>query len=296
LTGADTSEHDRLSDHDVTADLKGTDMDQNVTLADDELWGAPAPTAPSEEGKKSHARRWIAAVIGTAAIGLAAVVGANLASSSTSGLATAGGAGGPGGAGGFGGPGGRGDGGTIASIDGSTLKMTTQAGSTVSVVTSATTTVSLSSTGALSDVKVGDNVRITGTTSGTTVAADSITDSGTTALADGFAGAGRGAPPGAAAGANGAAPPAGANGLRPNGGPPTAGVVKAVGGGTFTVTTTDGTTLTATTSAATAVTLVKPGTLQALKVGDTIQVNGTTASDGTITATSIRGGALQAGR
>jgi hypothetical protein len=69
-------------------------------------------------------------------------------------------------------------------------------------------------------------------------------------------------------------------------------VVKSVNGSSFTVTTTDGTSLTVATSSATTVTLVKPSTLQALKVGDTIQVNGTTATDGTITAATIRSGAL----
>ncbi len=307
--------------NDGRTDSKGIAMDQHVTLADDELWGAPAPAPAGETGKRSHARRWVVAAFGTVAIGVAAVVGANLASSSTQGLAT-GGRGGPGGGpgrfGGFGGPGGfggRGDNGTIASIDGSTIKLTTKAGTTVNVVTSASTTVSVSSTGAVSDVKVGDNVRVLGTTSGTTVAADQITDSGATALADG-PGAGRGGPPaGAFQGGtppNGAAnanrtpgnanggpangtPPNGAGGFR-DGGPPTTGVVKTVNGGTFTITATDGTNLTVTTSSATQVTIVKPGTLQSLKTGDAIQVNGTTASDGTITASSIRSGAVTAGR
>jgi hypothetical protein len=73
-------------------------------------------------------------------------------------------------------------------------------------------------------------------------------------------------------------------------------VVKTATGGTFTVTATDGSTLSVTTTSATVVTLVKPSTLQALTVGDTIQVNGTTASDGTITASSIRRGVVTAGR
>jgi hypothetical protein len=278
-------------------------MDQQQTvLADDELWGvpAPAPTAPDGEAGTPGGggrRRWIAAVVGTAAIGVAAVVGANLASSGTSNLAAGGGAGGAGGAGGFGGPGGRGNVGTIASIDGSTIKMSTQDASTVSVVTSSSTTVTLSSTGALADVNVGDNVRITGTTSDSTVAATSITDSGSTALGDGPGAPGFGGPPPGAAPSNattGATPPAGGN--RPTGGPGTTGVVKSVNGSSFTVTTSAGATVTATTSSSTAVTVVKPGTLAALKVGDTIQVNGTAATDGTLTATSIRSGAVLAGR
>jgi hypothetical protein len=127
------------------------------------------------------------------------------------------------------------------------------------------------------------------------VAATSITDSGSSALPDGPGGAGGpggfgGPPPGAGtANANGAAPPA--NGNRPNGGgAPTTGVVTSVIGTSFTVTTSAGATITATTSAATTVTLVKPDAVSALKVGDTVQVNGTTAGDGTITAVSIRYG------
>lgn len=273
-------------------------MDQHVTLADDELWGAPAPAPAGEDGgKKSHVRRWVVALAGTAAIGVAAVVGANLASSSTRGLATAGQGGpGQGGPGGFGGFGGRGNNGTIASIDGATITMTTDAGATVKVITSASTTVTVSSTGALGDVKVGDNVRVAGTTSGTTVAADQITDSGTTALADG-PGGGRGGPPPAngalPANANGGPP---ANGFRGAGGPPTTGVVKTVNGSTFTIAATDGSTLTVTTSSAAVVTVVKRSTVGALKVGDAIQVNGTTAGDGTITASDIRAGAFGAGR
>lgn len=281
-------------------------MNEHATLADDELWGAAPPTPVSEDGaptKRSHVRRWVAAALGTAAIGVAAVVGANLASSSTQGLAAAGQNGPGGGPGGFGGPGGRGGDGTIASIDGSTIKMTTQAGTTVNVVTSPSTTVTVSSTGASSDIKAGDNVRVTGTTSGTTVTADEITDSGTTALADG-PGGGRGFPPGGGAAPNGAAAPTGGaaannggaggpnGGFRGDGRPPTSGVVKSVNGSSFTVTPTDGTTVTVATSSATTVTLVKPSTVQALKVGDTIEANGATATDGTVTASSIRSGAL----
>lgn len=306
---------------------KGTDMDeQQVILTDDELWGAPAPTS-EEHTPGSSRRKWIAAVLGAAAIGAAAVVGANVASSSTKSLGVAGpgGGGGPGGFGGPGGPGGRGGIGTIASIDGSTIKMTTEDGTTVSVVTSASTTVTASSAGTLADVKVGDNVRITGTTADNTVAATSITDGGTTPLADLPGGPGRGGPPAGgfqggppqgssggqpappsqrgAAGQQQGTPPqgAGANGganfgNRPNGGPATTGTVKTVNGGTLTVATADGTTVTVTTSSATTVTLVKPSSVQALKVGDQIQVNGATATNGTITADSIRSGVVAGGR
>lgn len=284
-------------------------MDQPVILTDDDLWGAPPPsedragavteTSPEAPAAGAHpSRKWIAALAGTVVVGVAALVGANLASTGTQNLGVAGpggNAGGPGGAGGFGGRG-AGNAGTIASIDGSSLKMTTMAGTTVNVKTSAATTVSISSTGQLTDVRVGDNVRVGGTTSGTTVAATSITDSGTSPLADGPGGGFGGPPP---AGGNGNIPPAA--GARPQdgrgaGGPGPAGVVKSVTGSTFTVATTDGTTLTVDTTSATTVTVVKPASLSVLRVGDTIQVTGAPSSDDTITATAIRSGAVPGGR
>src|SRR5690348_11944147 len=161
-------------------------MNEHTTVTDDDLWGvppAPPPAAvdsPEGEPPKSYrGRKWIVAAAGALAVGVGALVGANIASSGTQNLGTAGPGGGRGGPGGFGGPGGRGGGnaGTIASIDGSSLKISTRDGTTVSVTTSASTAVTVSSTGQLSDVKVGDNVRVNGTLSGTTAAADAITDS-----------------------------------------------------------------------------------------------------------------------
>lgn len=277
-------------------------MDQPADEIDDELSGTPTPdpAVPGEGTPRgmSKTRKWITALVGTAAVGVAAIVGVNIAGSGTQNQDAAGpaGVGGPGGAGRFDGRGG-GNAGTIASIGGSTIKMTTQDGTSVNVTTSASTTVSLSTTGALTDVRVGDNVRVVGTTSGTSVAADAITDSGTSPLANvpggggGFGGAPTGAPP------NGAGPPNGGGarpqggGGGPGGGLPPAGVVKTVNGTTFTVATADGSTVTVNASPSTTVTLVKPGTLGSLKVGDQIQVTGT-GTDGTIAATNIRAGAL----
>jgi hypothetical protein len=260
---------------------KEHDMNQQATIPDESLWGAPPPP----DGHTQHGapvRRWVMAVAGTVVIGVAAVAGAHLASSGTRSLGTAAVGGAGGGPGGVGGPGGRGGNiGTIAAIDGSTIKMTTQAGSTVSVVTSASTTVTVTSTGALADVKVGDNVRVAGAASGTTVAASQVTGSGASALADGPAGGAPGAPP--------------AGGAAARGGAPVSGVVKSVGAGTFSISTADGSTLGVTTTSATTVSLVKPGALGALHVGDRIQVSGTTAADGAITAASIRSGILTAG-
>src|SRR4029077_13981040 len=83
-----------------------------------------------------------------------------------------GGQGGPG----FAGPGGRGGftAGAVTSVDGSTITIKTVAGDTVTVSTTADTKVSVTKTIKLSDLAVGDTVRVTGTTTGTTIAADAI--------------------------------------------------------------------------------------------------------------------------
>lgn len=272
---------------------------------EDAFWGPAAPaTADAAAARRRPLRTWLAAGIGAAVVAAAAFAGVNLARSEGTTLAGASAPGG--GPGGVGrdrfGPGGRGTNGTVATIDGTKLTVTTGAGATVTVLTSASTTFTASSTGSVADVRAGDHVTVTGTTSGTTVDALRVTDSGTLALADGPGGGpgGFGGPPPAAANGAGNAPPP-ANGAGPQGradgrgGPPTAGVVKAVSSGSFTVTTADGTTLTVDTSASTVVTLVKASSLQALKVGEEIQAQGTTADDGTVTASSVRTGTFAGG-
>lgn len=259
---------------------------------DDAFWGTAAEATPAGATPHRPLRTWLAAGIGTAVIAAAAFAGVNLARSESTTLARAAGpAGGGFGPGGFGGPG-RGTNGTIASIDGPTFTVTTPAGTTVKVVTNSSTTFTVTSAGSLANIRPGDNVTVMGTTSGTSVAAERITDSGSRAAADGFDGPPpAGAQAGPPAGAQGA-PPAAAAGQGPRdgrGGPPNAGVVKAVTGTSFTMTTAAGATLTVTTSSATTVTVVTPGSLGALKVGDQVNVNGTT-SDSTVTATSVRAG------
>ena len=159
----------------------------------DDLWwpedtansGSPgSPDAPPRA--KRGAKTWIFAGLGAIGIAALSVVVINVASSHS---ATAGGNAQPG----FGrnGPGaGRGNAGTIASIDGTTITLTTQTGTT-KVIASANTTVSLSVAGALGDIKTGDHVVVTGAASGATVAADRIVDTGTNATT-GFGGPGGG--------------------------------------------------------------------------------------------------------
>jgi len=245
-------------------------------------------------------KTWIGAGVGVVAIGAIALVGVKLVGGSstprtvasgppdTSSAAQDGAAVGRDGQGG--GPNGRGrrSGGTIASIDGSTLTLTTPDGQT-RVVTSSSTTFASTSSGSLSDVKIGDNVVIQGTTTDTTIVADRITDSGT--VGGRFGGGG---------GSGGGAPSTGQTtpGQGGQGGPrarPVVGTISAVNETSTTVKVADGTTYTMTTTASTTVSLVKASSLAALHVGQTVRVNGPTAADGTITATSVREGANPAG-
>ena len=271
----------------------------------------PEPTPP-----KKAWRSWVAAGAAAAVVaaGAAIVIGRSSSDSSGNTAAAAaqtpagGGYSGPGG--GF--PGGRGTQGTIASIDGTTLSLTatSQDGttSTMKVTTTGDTTYTETVTGQVSDIAVGDNVVVIGTTSGSGVAATAITDRGTLqagGFGGGFPGGGygppNGAPPQGANGApNGSFPggsvPAGGNGGPggPNGGGFTAGQVASVDGSTITVTAQDGSAVKVTTTSSTTVSVTKQISLSDLAVGDTVRVNGTV--DGTtVAATSIQKGDLTGG-
>ena len=260
-------------------------------------------------------KTWVAVGVGAAAIGAAAVFGINAATSSDSSDAAvsteapaSGATGGtgtqsPGAQRGFaGGPGGFG---TIATIDGSSLTIEDASGTTTKVVTTDDTTVTVSVEGEVDDIAVGDTVMVVG--EGTsTIAATRITSSGEVSDAEQGPPGGmirNGTPPQMP---DGQAPPGGMNGTPPqmpdgqappNGqGPGGAGmgvrgVVKSVGDGTLIVTGMDDTEVTVTTSSSTEVTITKAATLGDLEVGDSVIVIGTEA-DGTLTATSIREGAL----
>ena len=64
--------------------------------------------------------------------------------------------------------------GTVTSVSGSTLKITTPQGDAVTVTTDAATRVTVIAKASLKDVKVGDQVRVEGTVDGTTVTATSL--------------------------------------------------------------------------------------------------------------------------
>lgn len=166
-------------------------------------------------------------------------------------------------------------GGSIASIDGTTLTVTARSGGTVTVTTSADTTVTKSTSGAVSDVHVGDNVVVMGQATGTNVTARGIADF------------------------RAAQPPA-----RPKDDPdpnrpppdqghfePVNGQVSAVDGATVTVKAADQT-YTITTSADTHVSLVETLAVSDLKVGDTVHVMGD-SSGTTVAAKHISVGDLE---
>ncbi len=275
--------------------------------------GLPVTRATEKEPWKPSWRTWVAVGAGAAVVGAAAVFGISAATSSDSSNAAvssqAPAANQPGGAGqsqaqggqpGFRrGPGGFG---TIASIEGSKLTIKDRSGATTKVVTTSATAVTTSASGTTGDIKVGDTVTVVGTGSSPNIAATRVTDDGVVSSdangPGGFAGpGGNGGPPGGGSGQGyggrrfggpgaGGQAPGGASGTTF-----TRGVVQSAGDGTFTVTGLDGNAVTVTTTSSTEVTVSKPGSLSDLKVGDTIMVRGQD-SNGTITATSIREGAL----
>jgi hypothetical protein len=152
--------------------------------------------------------------------------------------------------------------------------------------------------GTVADIKVGDNVIVTGDdTTGTGVTANSVTDNGSVSGRTGFGGRGfagnRFAAGGTTGNTNGTANSA-PQGPRPQQGGFTAGKVASVDGSTFTVTAFDGSTVTVSTTAQTTVDVTKTASLSEIKVGDTISATGAD-SNGVVTATTVRIGAVPFG-
>ena len=178
--------------------------------------------------------------------------------------------------------------GTIKSIDGSTLTVETSDGDSVEVTTSSDTTVTQTTDGSVSDVAVGDNLLVTGSTSGSQTQAEQIVDMGDQDISNGFGGGG---PPGDGSGSGSAqTPPQGA----PSGGsgnftPPVFGSVTAVDNDVITLKTAQGDTATVTTTSSTKVTVRHSAAVSDLTEGDTVFVMGT--KDGNVVAaTSISEG------
>lgn len=253
-------------------------------------WGEPegaGPAAPAPTERTPAARRKGLVMIGAgAAVAAAAIVGALALTGGGSHKSATVNAGGPNttiaNANGGAGRRGRRQGtfGTIASISGSRLTISRADGSTVDVTTTSATQVTMSAPGTLADVKVGDRVTAVGTGTATAVTAQRINDTGTAPAAGGGPGAGAGRGP--RNGAGGAPDPTRAFAF---------GTVTGVNGQTITLRAADGSTVTVTTTPTSSITVVRPSSLSALRVGQQVQVVGPTAGDGTVTANRILEGA-----
>ena len=178
--------------------------------------------------------------------------------------------------------------GTIASINGSTLTIADQTGASTNVTAGSATKVSLAKPATLADVKVGDRITATGTSTGTNaITAARVSDQGT-ATTNTNAPNGSGRPGGPSSGSGtgaGAQPPGGfANGT-----------VASINADTITITTRQGTSQTVTVTSATTYTKSTPGAVSDLRVGQSVAVTGTTGSNGTVTATAIREGSTGLG-
>jgi hypothetical protein len=190
------------------------------------------------------------------------------------------------------------------------LTVTTSDGSDTTVLTDSSTTVTRSVAASVSDIKVGDQITVTGAVTGSTVAADRVADLGDQSANGGPNGSGRtpttdanGNPVGRTRptdqsgntiprGQNGQnGQNGGGNGQNGNGAGFTAGQVTAVSGPTITITGRNGTTYTVTTTPSTTLTRTVSGTVADLKVGDTVTAVGTTEPNGTVSATRVTEGA-----
>ncbi len=277
--------------------------------ASDDSWWTDEPAKAPDDGPPRRGGRRPLAIAGAVVIVIAAAVGgfalATRSKDSTSVGASAGttSSNGP--------PSGRfgrrpGAQGTIDSISGSNLTVTTAGKATVNVVATSKTTITDTTKGALTDLKTGDHVRITGATgSSGVVTAQLVLD--TRGVADQFGfggGAGRRRNGGTRAGGGrvlpeggtfpgGGTPPNG-QGFAGRGGPVTAGTIASIDSSTIVVKTTAGKSVKASTSSSSMVRITTKIALSDLAKGDTVTVTGATAN-GTLTATAIRRGDIGAG-
>lgn len=287
---------DNIPDRDIPGpDASGPDAPErgasgpDAAASDAAWWGDPDPAgerSPSGLPPTPVWKKWLAAGVGAVVIGAGAVFGINAVTSSSSSdqAAASAGAVGANGAQAGGQMGGQMPGafGAITRIDGSAITVEGMNG-TRTVTTSTSTKVITSSTATVADIKVGDHVRVMGSSADGTgstskVTAQRITDSGSTDVTD----------------AGGQAP--GAGGQAPADMAVTAGVVKSVDSGTITVTLTDGSTAEVVVPDSTQVEVAVAGSVDSLKVGDQVMVTGPASGSGsTVAAETIRVGDLPMG-
>jgi hypothetical protein len=171
--------------------------------------------------------------------------------------------------------------GTLKSVSGSTLTVTTPKGTPVTVKTDSNTKVTKVVSGSLADVTTGATVAVHGAANGTSaLTADQVAvlpATGLKPLTAGPAGPAGPASPGGPGGRG--APRALAAGLA-------VGTVQSVSSSGFTVTS-GGTTITVTTSSSTTFSKTMSAAVSDLTVGQPIAVGGTANSDGSVTAVTI---------
>jgi hypothetical protein len=156
--------------------------------------------------------------------------------------------------------------GTLKSVSGSTLTVTTPKGTTVTVKTDSNTKVTKVVKAGLGDVTVGATVAVHGSAGASaTIAADQVAVVPAAVR------------PGAAGGQFGPRKPAGGFAV---------GTVQSVSGSSFTVTA-GGTTITVTTTSSTSFSKTVSAGVSDLTIGQPIAVGGTPNSDGSITAANI---------
>jgi hypothetical protein len=285
--------------------------------ADDVMGGSPPAPADTPPPKGSGRPPWLGWAVGAAVVvaavggffGAKALTGksnSNAVNINTNGtLPQNNGQSGEGGnGGGFGGGNFRpGAAGTIQSIDGSTLTLNdTRTNTTQKVTTSSSTRVAVSKTATVSDIKKGDRLIVTGTTSGSTITATNVNDSGTAGAFGGFrrngtnggenggANGGQNGAPGTGGGFGGGGGNGGGFGGGAGNGNFATGTVQSVSGNNITLQSRGGTTMTVVVNSSTKITKTESGSLSDLKTGDTVVVIGSQSSDGSIAATAISEG------
>jgi len=252
------------------------------------------PTGPvSEPAAKPPNRTKTIGAIAVAIVVLAAAgfLGARALRGSSHGAATANGTSSDAQSSQPGGGGGRrpGASGVIQSRSGSTIAITDRSGSSVQVIVTSSTTVSLAEPASLADVKAGDRITATGTSSGSDkLAATQVSDQGSAKDQS----ANGGGPQGNRRRGNGGTVPYGGQGGSGSQTGFATGTVQKVDAGTITVSSFNGRTSTIDTSSSTTFTKQTLGAASDLKVGQTIRATGSTDSNGTVTATRITEGEI----
>ncbi len=176
--------------------------------------------------------------------------------------------------------------GTVQSVNGNTITLTTQNGSPAKATVSDSTTYVKNATITVADIKVGDTVTVIGAAAADgSVSAQQVTVGAVTQAFGGAAALGGAGRQGAAGGQGGAASQAGAAAL--------SGSVQKAEGNTLTVAVTGGQPTKVLVSADTRLRKTETATLADVSAGSQVTITGQTGSDGSITALAVLVGSLR---